>query len=172
MLIDYTFFQGPLLISGLSSSSDAAPSLTEYSIAGDAGNYISYYETEYLIKVLGRKIYEQFSEYLQSEGKDPVKLWDDLRSVLVGSTGEYKISPIANYIYFFYARNHQSDVTVNGVKKDSDVGDLISPTGKMVFAWNSMTEMNLNIYKWLDAQRIDGWAFDKSLLKPINAFNL
>ena len=104
--------------------------------------------------------------------KEPVKLWDDLKSMLVGTMGGMKISPIANYIYFFYARNHQCDVTVNGVKKDSDVGDLVSPMGKMVSAWNSMVRMNADLYKWLDTQHIEGWTFDKSLLKPVNTFNL
>lgn len=171
MLIDYAFFQGPLLISGIVSP-DVAPSLTTSAITGDVDNYISYYETEYLIKVLGKEVYEQFSEYLQSEEKEPVKLWDDLKSILVGTMGGMKISPIANYIYFFYARNHQSDVTVNGVKKDSDIGELVSPMGKMVFAWNDMVRMNADLYKWLDTQHIEGWTFDKSLLKPINTFNL
>lgn len=146
--------------------------MTTSAITGDVNNYISYYETEYLIKVLGKEVYEQFSEYLQSEEKEPVKLWDDLKSMLVGTMGGMKISPIANYIYFFYARNHQCDVTVNGVKKDSDVGDLVSPMGKMVSAWNSMVIMNADLYKWLDTQHIEGWTFDKSLLKPVNTFNL
>ena len=171
MLIDYAFFQGPLLISGIVSP-DVAPSLPTSAITGDVDNYISYYETEYLIKVLGKEVYEQFSEYLQSEEKEPVKLWDDLKSILVGTMGGMEISPIANYIYFFYARNHQSDVTVNGVKKDSDIGELVSPMGKMVFAWNDMVRMNADLYKWLDTQHIEGWTFDKSLLKPINTFNL
>ena len=95
-----------------------------------------------------------------------------IKSMLVGTMGGMKISPIANYIYFFYARNHQCDVTVNGVKKDSDVGDLVSPMGKMVSAWNSMVIMNADLYKWLDTQHIEGWTFDKSLLKPVNTFNL
>lgn len=171
MLIDYAFFQGPLLISGIVSP-DVAPSLTTSAITRDIDNYISYYETEYLIKVLGKEVYEQFSEYLQSEEKEPIKLWDDLKSMLVGAMGEMKVSPIANYIYFFYARNHQSDVSVNGVKKDSDVGDLVSPMGKMVSAWNGMVKMNADLYEWLDTQSIDGWTFDESLLKPINTFNL
>ena len=171
MLIDYAFFQGPLLISGIVSP-DVAPSLTTSAITGDVDNYISYYETEYLIKVLGKEVYEQFSEYLQSEEKEPVKLWDDLKSMLVGTMGGMKISPIANYIYFFYTRNHQCDVTVNGVKRDSDVGDLVSPMGKMVSAWNSMVRMNADLYKWLDTQHIEGWTFDKSLLRPVNTFNL
>lgn len=154
MLIDYAFFQGPLLISGIVSP-DVAPSLTTSAITRDIDNYISYYETEYLIKVLGKEVYEQFSEYLQSEEKEPIKLWDDLKSMLVGAMGEMKVSPIANYIYFFYARNHQSDVSVNGVKKDSDVGDLVSPMGKMVSAWNGMVKMNADLYEWLDTQSID-----------------
>ena len=171
MLVDYTFFQGPLLISGIVSP-NAAPSPTTSSITGDVDNYISYYEVEYLVKALGKVVYEQFSEYLQEE-KEPVKLWDDLKGMLVGSIGDkYKASPIANYIYFFYARSHQSDTTVNGVKRDSDIGDLVSPVDKMVFAWNDMVKMNANLYKWLDLQHIEGWSFDKSLLKPINMFNL
>nr|DAO67721.1 MAG TPA: hypothetical protein [Caudoviricetes sp.] len=171
MLIDYAFFQGPLFISGIISP-DVAPSLTTSAITGDVNNYISYYETEYLIKVLGKEVYEQFSEYLQSEEKEPVKLWDDLKSMLVGAMGGMKISPIANYIYFFYTRNHQCDVTINGVKRDSDVGDLVSPMGKMVSAWNNMVRMNADLYKWLDTQHIEGWTFDKSLLRPVNTFNL
>lgn len=172
MLIDYTFFQGNILISGIVPPA-TSPALTASAINGDMGNYIAFYEREYLIKALGENVYEQFSEYLKSDRSEPVEIWEELSNVLVVNIGDNcKVSPIANYIYFFYARSHQGDVSVNGVKKDSDVGDLISPIDKMVNAWNDMVKMNKRLYGWLKKQNIEGWEFEKSLLEPINVFNL
>lgn len=172
MLIDYTFFQGNILISGIVSP-EVSPSLTTSAINGDIENYIAYYEREYLVKILGENVYEQFSKYLESDKSEPVEIWEALTDLLVTKIGDKcKFSPIANYIYFFYARNHQSDVSVNGVKKDSDIGDLVSPIDKMVRAWNDMVKMNSGLYEWLKKQDMEDWRFDKSLLKPINAFNL
>lgn len=62
-------FQGPLFISGIISP-DVAPSLTTSAITGDVNNYISYYETEYLIKVLGKEVYEQFPNISSQKRKN------------------------------------------------------------------------------------------------------
>lgn len=177
MLTDVTFFQsGSLYISGICPPG-VSPSPTDIAVEGDIERYIREYETEYLIKALGYEIYREFSGYLSS-GEDGEARWEELKGRLVFSPvpGEesFMVSPIANYVYYHYLRNHQSDATVSGVKKDSDEGDLVSAERKMCDAWNRMADMNTRLFAWIGSHREDypGWRYDPSLVRKINTFNL
>lgn len=177
MLTDVTFFQsGSLYISGICPP-DIAPSPTNIAVTGDIEGYIREYETEYLIQALGQDVYREFAEYLSSE-KDGESRWDELKGRLVFSPasgeGSFRVSPIANYVYYHYLRNHQSDATVSGVKKDSDEGDLVSAERKMCDAWNRMVDMNRQLFAWIESHKEDypGWCYAPSLVRKINTFNL
>ena len=170
MLIDVTYFQsGSLYISGISLP-EMSPTPTNIAVTGDIEGYIQEYETEYLIQALGYDIYKEFSEYLSSE-KDEGR-WEELKNRLVPD--RTKVSPIANYVYYHYLRNHQSDATVSGVKKDSDEGDLVSAERKMCDAWNRMVDMNKRLFSWIESHKEDypGWCYNPSLVRKINIFNL
>ena len=106
MLVDYTFFQGGILDIEGAVLNIHTPSETNKAIVDSLQGFVMQYESEYLGKLLGEKLYEEFSSYIANEGKTKEKRWDDLiaRLVVRYSDGDSEVSksPIANYIYFHY----------------------------------------------------------------------
>lgn len=167
MIIDYTFFQDGLLrVDGALAL--ATPSPTNEAIMGRINSFIERYEPEYLCKLLGEELYNDF---LLHEKGESMNDWDGFMSILVkGDT--YKTSPIANYVYFFLLRASHTDATMNGVKADGDGGKLISPERKMVVAWNDMVQQNKLLYRWLEKVNYEGWEMDCELLETINTLGV
>ena len=167
MMIDYTFFQDGLLrVDGAMAL--ATPSPTNEALTGFISSFISKYEPEYLRKLLGDELYNDFLVH-ENEG-DHGACWEELKSLLVSDYGEFKTSPIANYVYFHLLRNTHSTATLNGVKADGET-NLISPQRKMVYAWNDMVDSNRRIYVWA-ARRFKNIRIDQEMLEPINEFNI
>lgn len=178
MLVDYTFFQGGILdIEGAVLNVDTA-SDTNHAIVDSLQSFVMEYEGEYLEKLLGEKLYMEFSEYLEHRGEDPEERWENLirRLVVKRSEGgnEVSRSPIANYIYFYYLRHNHTQASITGVKADGDDGRLVSPERKMIFAWNEMVKMNGKLIGWLRDNRSNypGLVFDMELLQTINSFGI
>lgn len=141
MIIDYTFFQdGLLMVDGAMAL--ATPSPTNNAIVGRIESYIEQYEPEYLSKLLGEKLYNDFLSNEDSEQ------WESFKKLIVKDNGRFKTSPVANYVYFFLVRESQSMATINGVKKDGGE-NLVSAGSKMISAWNNMVFENRKIYMWL-----------------------
>lgn len=169
MMIDYTFFQDGLLrVDGALSL--GTPSPTNQAIQGLLESFIDRYEAEYLCKLLGEELYEDFLLSL-SEEKSAANDWEGLKRLLVVEK-PFKRSPIANYVYFHLLRSCDSDATLNGVKIDTDNGKPVSPERKMRFAWNDMVLHNRKLYGWLRKANYKGWKMDEELLEFINTFNI
>ena len=163
MMIDYTFFQdGLLMVDGAMAL--ATPSPTNEGIAHRIYSFIEKYEPEYLCKLLGEELYNDFLVNGESAK------WDEFRKLLVKESDLAKASPIANYVYFFLVRHSQSTATINGVKKDGDE-NIVSPQRKMVWAWNDMVYMNRKIYVWL-CRNFHNVQTEQELLETINGFNV
>lgn len=161
MMIDYTFFQdGLLMVDGAMAL--AAPSPTNQAISGRVEWFINRYEPEYLCKLLGEELYNDFLV-----NKDDA-LWLEFRGLLVNETT--KASPIANYVYFYMVRSNQSMATINGVKKDGNE-NLVNPTLKMVEAWNDMVAMNRKLYVWL-CKNFHKVQTEEELLETINSLGV
>lgn len=166
-MIDYTFFQDGLLrVDGAMAL--AAPSPTNEALTGFISSFIGKYEPEYLRKLLGDELYNDFLVH-EDEGRHDA-CWEGLKVLLVSDCGEFKISPIANYVYFHLLRHAQSTATMNGVKTDGDE-NLISPQRKMVYAWNDMVSSNRRIYIWLTGH-FKNVRTEQEMLEPINEFNI
>lgn len=164
MIIDYTFFQdGLLLVDGAMAL--ATPSPTNEAISNRISSFIERYEPEYLRKLLGEGLYNDFLVYEESEKTDDV--WEEFKSRLV-IEGFVKSSPIANYVYFHLVRSNQSTATINGVKGEEN---NVSPKHKMIYAWNDMVYMNRRLYDWMD-RNLKGLYTDCELLETINEFNV
>ena len=163
MMIDYTFFQdGLLMVDGAMAL--ATPSPTNEGIRNRIKSFIGKYEPEYLCKLLGEELYNDFLANGESA------LWEEFKGLLVKESAFAKVSPIANYVYFFLARHSQSTATINGVKHDGDE-NLVSPQRKMVWAWNDMVYMNRKIYLWL-CRNFHNVQTEQELLETINDFNV
>ena len=178
MLVDYTFFQGGILDIEGAVLNIHTPSETNKAIVDSLQGFVMQYESEYLGKLLGEKLYEEFSSYIANEGKTKEKRWDDLiaRLVVRYSDGDSEVSksPIANYIYFHYLRHNHAQATITGVKAAEDDGRLVSPERKMIFAWNDMVRMNIRLVRWLKSNKADypDIATDFELLETINSLGI
>ena len=164
MMIDYTFFQDGLLrVDGALAL--AAPSPTNEALRGFIESFIDRYEPEYLCKLLGEELYNDFLAFEEGDESEYSKEWDEFKSLVVKG----KNSPIANYVYFFMLRHANSTATFSGVKVDGE--NLVSPQRKMIFAWNDMVNQNIKIYSWL-CKKFKKVYSEQELFEIVNEFNV
>lgn len=140
-LIDKSYFTKNLHIGDLSNVLDGTPTMLDA--------YITRYEKEYLIKLLGLELYNEFVSGLE---EDPVpQKWIDLKNEIVDET--FKVSPIANYVYCKWQdQNYTKNVGIGQVKNKAENAIVVRPYDMQVKAWNEMVDMNLNIgeYLWVN----------------------
>lgn len=164
MIIDYTFFQDGLLkVDGALAL--ATPSTTNDALRGYIESFIKRYEPEYLGKLLGEELYNDFLAYSKGGSSSYADKWEIFKSTIV----EGKTSPIANYVYFFMIRSSQSTATFNGVRIDGE--NLVSPRHKMIDAWNNMVKHNIKIYSWL-CNELKNIPSEQELFEMINVFDV
>lgn len=148
-LIDSTYFKGLLSLPDLnvSTNNDGFSSKLKSEILDDIDDYITRYEKEYLVSVLGIDIYTEFiTNYFVPI---PIQKWTDLVAKLVDS--DNKISPIANYVYFSYLNNKEVELAfrATSVTKKVDNSNVVSNYPKMKIAWDNMVTMNKELFTWL-----------------------
>lgn len=156
-LIDISYFIGEINIAQLG----------QRSVQVRVGLFITKYEADYLLKILGYEFSKLFNtareandlagrwgklingdEYTDADGN--VQYW-------TGFSNEALMSPIANYTYFFFARDNASVTTassevVNNKKESINIG----PAMKQMKAWNGMVDMNYKLYDFLINKKTDG----------------
>ncbi len=157
----------------------------------DLTPYITQYEKEVLINLLGYPLYKDF---IANPGNDR---WVNLIigkeyevDYLSGTTtvkwnglvNTEKLSFIAYYIYYFYMKFHVSNTSRTGESiSEKENAKSISPSDKMVPAWNNYVELygcisdliiNPTAYNFLKKfeDDYDGWLFTPT--KKINTFSL
>ncbi len=123
MIIDYESFTG-LLSVGINPDT-GAPSITRDAELGKIESYISVYEQEYLIRILGEDMCKAFTDYLNSKEDSKEDSVDDKWDRLLAILSE-KYSPIACYIFFKYIADGNYSVTNVGTVTSAD-GDAVSP---------------------------------------------
>ena len=142
--IDSTYFYGANLI----------PQLTSTAVLAEVNQYIAQYEEEYFDKVFGykfKKLYkagitalaqiyldiQDGKEYTDKEGND--RKWNGLKYVL----GATKLSPIADYVYYWYTRQHASMSTGSGEKElDAENSTTSASAVKQMREWKDMVKKN------------------------------
>lgn len=76
----------------------------------------------------------------------------------IGSSINYtgiNISPIANYVYFYYMRDNATQTTRNSEKLSQSANATdVSPANKQRAAWNDMVWMNKKLYGYLRANNV------------------
>lgn len=124
---------------------------------------IERYEEQFLCKLLGLKVYEEFKQGLEATEKE--KKWTDLKDKLINS--ESLRSPIANYIYCGYLQENETELigTNSNIPKYENK-TVVSNFEHIKNAWNDMVLQNLTLIDWLyknketyftEFDRIDDW---------------
>lgn len=163
-LIDHTFFVGELNI-----PNTHRPDVQERLLW-----FIKKYEPEFLNAVLGAPLYAAFQTGIAAA--EPEAVWTVLKNALMHVDGDFKYSPIANYVYYWYMRDQATITTgVGEAKPNVDHAAPAESAQKMVRAWNEMSaqvtslhtllNQSASLYPDLDYRYIRGHA-------PINSFNL
>lgn len=182
MIIDRTFFTGPLLIAQLGDPV----------VQSDVDNYISMYEPELLAKALGESLYTAFNEALSALGSDEEldARWASLldgasytdkrgnKRQWVGFAPAAKRGPIAAYVLFHYLRDTaQQPAGVGTVQARADNAAILSPIARQVTAWNAMAQDIRMLWQYLVANQSDYPELvktepDMHLAQNINAFGI
>ena len=168
MIIDISqFTRGELLIEGATDSMNA--SIGSYGLSESIRSFISIYEPEYLVRMLGCDLSESFIAYMNDDSGIAVKQWDDLKAWFDGQ----RISPIACYVYFHFVRWNDVRVTGNGVQRNNSDNPVVSSMGRLVSAWNLMVAGNYRLADWMD-KNIPGYEFrsDPDMFEHINSLGI
>ncbi len=153
-------------------------------LSNDMAEYITQYEKEALIMLLGYPLYKDFiaspgdtrwarlatgHEYTVDyiDGETTVK-WN-------GMANSDLISLLAYYVYYYYMKFHVSDTTSVGESiTEKENAFSISPVAKMVSSWNNFVDLYgkvndsiiipsaynfLNNFKDDETNGYDGWIF-------------
>jgi hypothetical protein len=145
-LIDNTYFSiEPLYIPNAGTNTAGISQKLTSDKTLEVNRLIVKREKEYLVKMLGTKIYDLFIAGLAATPTIDQK-WLDLRDKFVDSTN--KLSPIANYCYCFYLRNMPTtDLGIVVPKVEN--ATLLSPATKIADVWNDMVQQNYELCQWL-----------------------
>lgn len=181
-LIDISYFIGERNI----------PNTSYPDVSSLIDNLVVVHEREYLISLLGYELFKLFEAGLLD---NPVaQKWLDIRDgvVYTGMDGRVKQwrgfvnastfeSPVADYVYYWYVRNNQSQTAAMGeVKSGSENAFPVSSAYKQSKAWNDMAEKSYSLYEFLqlnyatypEFQLQSGRSELRNILTKINAYNL
>lgn len=161
MIIDATYFKGPIAIEGLNPPAGDVPSITGDAVADMAETYICVYEREYLLRMLGPVL----SASVSDTDDQPMKGLVDMLRDCGG------ISPVACYVFFkLVGRNGTATSAVGATKAASDLS--VSPNPLLVTAWNLMAERNMEIDAYVRKNGMDGYSPDHTMFERISVLGL
>lgn len=136
MLIDATYFIGQLNIA----------QVDQETVRENLDVFITKYEAKFLTQLLGKTLYDAF--LIGLDDPQPDQIWTDLKGMLVDDT--LKVSPIANYVYYFYSEDNATQTTgVSEVLAKAENASYYTPIRKMMRAWNEMVVRVRELRQWL-----------------------
>jgi len=151
--IDETYFWGRLKIAGILNVNSSAQGIANKNKTTEIQRYITKYQKEYLLYLLGVKVYENVP--------------DEIMAIIIDEASA--ISPIANYIFCKYQIDTATFPTPSGQKKlsvNNTQEEDIRPT--IAAAWNEMVDMNQIIHQKLYvAKNLGGIDYVNDILNEI-----
>lgn len=152
MLVTDKYFKGELLIPNLESNGLGISGSICLANIQTLDDLINKYEPLFLTKLLGNTLCDEF---LKGIGEpEPLTKWQLLKEMLVNE--DKHLSPIANYVYYWFMRNEATKTTgVGETVGQANNAAIVSADAKMIRAWNEMTDSLTAIVSFLDAHRAD-----------------
>lgn len=148
--LDKDYFYEPLTI----------PGLTTEAVENNLKRFIVLYEEEFMRLLLGDALYDAYIAGLAADpGPIPAK-WTALDNQLYKVVGDVpnqvKLSPAANYVYWFYMRRNTTETTASGEKLVStENATSIGSAPKVKLAWNEMAKRSQQIQQWITSKLSD-----------------
>lgn len=135
ILINEKYFKGEILIPNLISQGIGISDNICQANTKKLREFIEKYEPIFLSKLLGPALYHEFADGINT----PQNKWKTLKETLANETTH--TSPIANYIYYWFIRNHTTTTTgIGETLSQANNSTIVSPEQKMVKAWNDMVD--------------------------------
>ena len=152
MIIDYSYFIGKINLPQTGNTDGRT----------EVEGFIEIYEPEYLKKALGYDLWKAFTDGITGSGT-PDDRWV---SLLEGAEFTYngqknywpgfeaKPSPISQYVYYRNQEDAAEDTTLTGTSTGkTENATRVSPSPKMIAAWNKMVELNVLLWNYIYANR-------------------
>lgn len=162
MIIDKTYFTGKLSIPHLSTSEGVDASLSSLS---DLERYIDIYEPKFLKELLG----DAYSDY--EENKTSEK-WVAFENLLKSET---KVSPIANYVFFYFYPDMIQSNTGVGTVRAAHENSIDVTDNRLVHVWNDMVNQLEDVFDYLsDTIFVGDYTFPdwSNLTSSINIYGI
>lgn len=174
--VDKSFFKGDAMnIPNISSTGVGTAGAISAANADNLTQLIEKKEPEFLKKALGKELYQQFKAGMSVVAPviiDPK--WLVLSVMLADST--LKVSPLANYVWWYWARYNTTVTTDLGESTPSqENAGATSSVYRQVHVWNEMVDMLNEVSDYInDNEPIYGTAFlpDDEVYTKQNTFNL
>lgn len=149
--LDLDFFYGDITIAQISDTV----------VSKVVNTYINKYEETYLKLLLGESLHTAYTEGMAVTLADREERWTKLDEKIYriknpGSANEVKVSPVANYVYFYYQRSIATQTTGTGEKiMEAENATNAGNAVKSKLAWNDMVRMNLDIIRFIKSKPAD-----------------
>ncbi len=153
-MIDTTYFHTEIFIPNISDSN-----AVETARAAELQRFIDRYEPDYLDLLMGYDMRVEFLAGLEED--DILPKWSALKDELVDVS--LLLSPIADYVYFYYTRSKATETTRSGeIITAVDNGLNAGANYKQVSAYNRAVEQALIVREWIEEHRADYPNYDNT----------
>ena len=158
-IIDSTYFHDQLNIPNINSTTDLGDELR-----AELVRYINVFEPQYLKLLFGNDFYDLFIQGIENDEARMLTL----QSKLIDK--DLLLSPIANYVFFYYAKVKKE--MVFGVRDDAG-NYTLNGVNHLTEVWNDLSEKSLLIYEFLKDNRSIYPEFNQMFqLSYINIFGI
>lgn len=134
----------------------SVPNLPDLTVGPTISAGLSFYSDRYVPKfldlVLGEDLAAEF--LLEIAEAYPLAKWTDLRDALMDD--DTHISPMANYVYFYFMRDQFPALGQTGAQFPEGTGAVVGyHTERLADAWNDMTDLLEDFWDWMDTNKAD-----------------
>ncbi len=137
MLIDETYFVGKLSVPHLQATEGVDSSLSSLA---DLERYISIYEPKFLKELLG----DLYDTYIEDK---ELPEWVAFENLVRNDT--LKLSPIANYVFFYFYPDMVQSNTGTGTIRAAHENSIDMTDSRLVSVWNEMGVLLEDVFEYL-----------------------